>query len=121
MSINNNFELTIRSTPNIYINISNTFDNVENVIKINENKYNLTEQQFLNLKNLIEKNLCNLIEISNHQTESYLCEYAVDGYAKNINLVIGEISIYVNFAVNDNRTKKFGTNLIDSITNLFLQ
>lgn len=120
MNTNNEFGLIIRAMPTMYINIMNTFDNNENVIEINGNKHNLTIQQFADLKNIIENNLTDLIKTSKEQTPSYLNENGLDGRGKNINIFIGGISIYVDFAVANNQTKELGSNLIDAITKLFL-
>lgn len=120
MNTNNEFGLIIRAMPTMYINIMNTFDNNENIIEINGNKYNLTIQQFTDLKNTIENNLTDLLKISKEQTPSYLNENGLDGHGKNIHIFIGGISVYVDFAVANSPTRELGNNLIDAITKLFL-
>ena len=121
MNTNNDFKLIVRAMPRIYLDISNTFDHSKNVVKINGINYTLSSSQFTNLKSLIEDNFSHLADISNIQTESYITENGIDGYAKNITILINNTSIYVDFAVTDTLIREYGNTLINTITKLFLE
>lgn len=119
MITNYEFGLIVREPQKIYINILNSFDYQENIVEINEKKYQITKKQFEELKMLIEKNLTKLIKISREQTPSFLDEYAVDGYAENITVLLGGMSVFVNFAVTN--LQEYGNNLINSIIDIFIK
>ena len=126
MNRNNEFGLiiinngTIKDASRTYINILNGFDNNENIVEINGSKYNLTLKQFQDIKKLIEKHLSDIIKISKEQTQTYLAENGLDGYGKNLTILLGGMQIYVDFAVANEKTKKIGSNLIDSLTKIFI-
>ncbi len=120
MNINNEFGLIIRKPKTTYINILNAFDYDENIVEINGNKYNLTKKQFVELKNLIDKNLKELLTISKEQTPCYLDENGLDGYAENITILLGGIQIFVNFAIADKKVKDYGNLLLEKIENIIV-
>lgn len=125
MNTNYEFNLTLRKggtikdLPKTYINVLNTFNHNENIVEINGNKHDITENQFNELKNLVEKNLTKLINISKEQTQLYLNEFGLDGYASNLVVAIGGLSICINFAVADKKTKEFESKFIESICKIF--
>ena len=114
------FGLIIRKPKTTYINILNAFDYDENIVEINGNKYNLTKKQFVELKNLIDKNLKELLTISKEQTLCYLDENGLDGYAENITILLGGIQIFVNFAIADKKVKDYGNLLLEKIENIIV-
>ena len=113
-----NFSIILRNSGS-YINISQSITNQNNVVEINNIKYNISENQYIKLKSIVAEHISSLQEIAQKQTPSYLDEYALDGYVSNITIETNETSVYVNFAVNDNYTQSIADTLITKILNLF--
>lgn len=120
MNNNNKFSLILR-TSHTYINISNSATNISNVVEIDKNPHNIDQSQYNSIQQVIENNFDPLVQISKEQTADYLDIYAVDGYVNNITILFDDTNIYVNFAVNDTKTKELGDQILDQINKIILK
>ena len=120
MNNNNKFSLILR-TSHTYINISNSATNISNVVEIDKNSYDIDQNQYNSIQQVIKNNFDSLVQISKEQTADYLDIYALDGYVNNITILFDDTNIYVNFAVNDTKTKELGNQILKQINKIILK
>jgi len=112
---NDKFCLLVTKSHSTQIRIFNNIDNLANKINIKGVDYKLTPSQFKSIKQLIDKNLTNIINASKTQTPQYLNENGIDGFCKNMFVLSGQEFIYIDFAIADKEIKELGTNLISQL------